>query len=283
MQNDFDLSFQDYLWRGALVALSVVIGLQILRVFFVLVISNFVGLHGTTITALIAGGVMLSPLLIVPLIRLLNPIRALCATIAGLIFVRLAMQITLSPGFVGPLLAILGLGLTLIVWTLVLAWLRGEENGGCIFITGMICGFALDTALLTLFSTWDFIWQPGILPLALAILMGIGMLLALWQTSRTLSDQPHEVGWKAILLLPYVIIQVIFFQNLGFVISASGLQLSFAAGLILLINALALWIVGRVQDKHLPLIGTILGSIALILLALCALYAQGILFIPVLI
>jgi len=280
MQNR--LSSFDYLWRGALVALSFIIGLQILRVFFVLIVNNFVALHGNTITGLIMAGVMLSPLLIIPLNGALNPLRALVAAVIGLVLIRLIMQITLSPSFVGPLLAILGLGLTLIVWTLLLAWLRADEHGGMIFIVGMLCGFALDTTLLTLFSTWDFIWQPGIIPLFLTIFMSVALIVSLWQASRTFAEHPHEVGWKTILLLPYVIIQVIFFQNLGFVISASGLQLPLAAGMILLADTLALWAIYRVQSLSIPAVGLIIGSLMLILLAGCALVAHGIAFIPLL-
>lgn len=263
------------LWGMLAVALCTVMGIQIVRVYFVLVINNFVERHGFEVTGLVTAGVALAPLIAPLLVRIIGAKRALWLAVAVLVGVRLLMQVALESYTLGPLLVIVGVMSAIIVWML---WMT--RTAGSVFAIGLLLGFAVDTALMTAFLTWDYVWQPGIVPLALSLVVGALPLLALWflRHAEAETEPTHDVNWRAALILPYMMLQMVMFQNLGFVISASGLPLPFASGLTLFINALVILSIIRFPQKTWPFVICAAACAAIFLVMICALYATGVPF-----
>jgi endonuclease/exonuclease/phosphatase family metal-dependent hydrolase len=232
------------LWRLALIAFTVMISLQVIRVFVTLLVYNFGednGLMLATVPALI---VFLSPFAVPLLVRLLNPARALVVTVGGLALIRVILQI--SRGAAANLvLAGIATALALMALPLAIGWLRRADTAsGYRMALGIMLGLALDTGLHSAFLTWDYAWQTGAVPLIIALVASGMVFAALYRLQADRTGAPLETGLKALLPLalvgPFFMLQMIFLQNVAFNASAVGFSMAGASALVLLGDALGI-------------------------------------------
>ena len=249
----------------ALVVLSVTLGLQIFRVQFPLSfdLGESVGfLEAGLITVAVF---CVAPLLAEPVRRWLGPRNAIWAALGGAGIGRLLIQVVHPVPF---WLATASTVLVLCAWTLLLIALRGRgREGSGEFVLATLLGLSVDTAARTLFRTWDHAWQDGPLPLllTLALLAGIGILLA--RTSRQLAAAENPRGGALALaaLGPFLFLEVIFLQNPAFAASQSEVSLPFAAAAILIGDALAITAVSWGGVQRVSSLGTLVAATGLIL------------------
>ncbi len=223
-----------------LVALTVTVTTQLVRVLFPIVYSwgertSFVGVG---VFALI---LFLAPVLTPVVIRLMGTRRALTATITALVAARLGVQ------WIHPVplwLAALASAFALIALTLELETFgNSTRNGSLGLALGVIVGLALDTALRSAFWTWDYAWQGGLLPsvLALALSAGIGLSLARATIEEVEAAAVPVRGGslRCALLGPFLMLQLLFFQNVGFLASQGHLALPASSAIVLFADAVA--------------------------------------------
>lgn len=151
----------------ALPAITVLFGLEMLRVLvpgLTWVLGDRFGLG-----AIELGGIALlvfgTSFLASGLGRLLDQKRAVMATAGGLGLVRLLIQVWWGDPLVSVALAILGIAAFVTFVPLSLDRARAEGRSALThLILGLLAGLALDTAIHGAFSTYDPIWQRGVLP-----------------------------------------------------------------------------------------------------------------------
>ncbi len=222
-----------------LVALTVTVAMQLVRVLFPIVFSwgERTSLVGVGIFALI---LFLAPVLTPVMFRLMGRRRALTATMTALVAARLGVQ-QIHP--VPLWLAALAVAFALIALTLELETFANDSRKGSLgFALGVLVGLALDTALRSAFWTWDYAWQGGLLPsvLALALSAGIGLWLARATIEEAEAAVPVRGGsLRCGLLGPFLMLQLLFFQNVAFLASQGHLALPASTAIVLFADALA--------------------------------------------
>jgi endonuclease/exonuclease/phosphatase family metal-dependent hydrolase len=227
-------------------------GLQTLRVFFPSLawyLKDTVGLASTSL-AVYALVTMSVGFLAAALWRLLGPRRALWVTAGGVALTRLAEQLTTSPA-VDLWLSLIGtafFALFLPVWMGHLRAQRGLEAGPR-WAFGLWLGLGLDTAIKGANGTLDLSWSQGLWTTATVVVM---MILVLWSLRRepVSAGRPvSETTWGDALALtglgPFLLIQALIFQNLGWTAEVAGLHAQVAFLMVMIANLLgilgALW------------------------------------------
>jgi hypothetical protein len=147
-------------------ALTVVSGLQLLRLMMATVVGVYRDRLGAPMTSLALFAFLVVGLgfLAAPVARLLGRRRALVVSAAGVALVRLVVQLVPDP-FARWLLA--PVGVALFLWFVPL-WLARDGRG---FGLALLVGLAADTALAGLGGSWDYAWSitPGTVALAAAL------------------------------------------------------------------------------------------------------------------
>jgi endonuclease/exonuclease/phosphatase family metal-dependent hydrolase len=198
----------------ALPALTVVSGLQLLR----LMVSTVVGVYRDRLgaplasLALFAGCVVALGFLAAPAASLLGRGRALAWSAAGVALVRLAVQVV-PDAVVRWLLA--PAGVVLFLWFVAL-WLARDGRG---FGLALLLGLAADTALAGLGGSWDYAWSITAWTVALAAVLAGA---ALWSLAALAGDRPGpwpERRWADLWPLagigPALFLHALVWQNLG--------------------------------------------------------------------
>jgi endonuclease/exonuclease/phosphatase family metal-dependent hydrolase len=158
----------------ALPALTVVSGLQLLRLMVATVVSVYRDRLGAPLTslALFAFVVVGLGFLAAPAARLLGRRRALVVSAGGVALVRLVVQ--LVPDAYGRWL-LAPLGVVLFLWFVPL-WLDRDGRG---FGLALLVGLAADTALAGLGGGWDYAWSITPWTVAVAVALAVAALAAL--------------------------------------------------------------------------------------------------------
>jgi endonuclease/exonuclease/phosphatase family metal-dependent hydrolase len=249
----------------ALVALSVTLGLQVFRVQFPLSfdLGEDIGFVEAGLITVAVFGV--GPLLAEPIRRLLGPRDALWTAFGGAVTGRLLIQ------FVHPVpfwLATASTVLALFAWTLLVISLRarGREGSGA-FVMGTLLGLSLDTAVRTVFRTWDPAWQSGALAIALtlALAAGVGILLARTVDRLSAAERPRGGALALTAIGPFLFLEVVFLQSPAFAASQAGVSVPFAATAILVGDALAITAVSWGGVQRVSSLGTLAAATGLIL------------------
>jgi len=159
--------------------------------------------------------------------RLLGERSALWISAGGLAILRLAEQLSRSPGL-DFWLAIAGLGFFLNFISLYIG--QSRRMGGTSYqrwAYGLVLGFAFDTSLRGLFGARDLSTVAGILPVFLIGLMACLVFWALWQEPQPSTDgNSDDRGKTSVLLLalgPYFTLQLLYLQSQGWVEELAGL------------------------------------------------------------
>ena len=158
----------------ALPALTVLAGLQLLRLMVTTVVSVYRDRLGAPLTSLALFALVVVGLgfLAAPAARLLGRGRALVVSAAGVALVRLVVQLV-PDAFARWLLA--PLGVVLFLWFVPL-WLGLDGRG---FGLALLVGLAADTALAGLGGGWAFAWSITPWTVVVAVALAGAALVAL--------------------------------------------------------------------------------------------------------
>jgi endonuclease/exonuclease/phosphatase family metal-dependent hydrolase len=230
-----------------LVALTLTLALQSIRTLFPLLFT-----FGEDTDFVLAGGVAVAvfagPILAAPVNRLLGR-AALPAGLGALIAARLALQlahpISLWLAIAATVTALVALSQELIVLR------RQGPFGSRAFLFGLLLGLAVDTAVRTVFLTWDLPWQDGFEPLVATVALAAGAVAALPSPPKREPVRPGTPGgvWSTALLGPFLMLEVLFLQSPAFAASAAEFSLEGAVILLLGADALAIVAAARVAGR----------------------------------
>ena len=157
----------------AVAALTVVSGLQLLRLMVATVVSVYRDRLGVSLSSLALFVLTVAGLgfLAAPVARLLGRRRALLVGAAGVALVRLVVQLVPDPLARWLLAAV---GVVLFLW-FVPVWLVRDGRG---FGLALLVGLAVDTALAGLGGSWDYAWSITPWTVALAAALAAAALWA---------------------------------------------------------------------------------------------------------
>ncbi|MCE2464035.1 MAG: hypothetical protein J4F46_09060 [Dehalococcoidia bacterium] len=172
--------YRNSLYEAVFLALTVVLGLQVLRVLLTgLVFYIRESLDaGSFVPGAYVLLLFLLAFLAARMFRALGRRRALVLTAGGLALVRLVEQLVPWP-VVDLGLTTLGTAFFLLFIPTYIGHLRDNRlGGGHTFATGLLLGIGADTAIKGVFATLDLSWQPGVLTHVIVIfLVGCHLLL----------------------------------------------------------------------------------------------------------
>jgi endonuclease/exonuclease/phosphatase family metal-dependent hydrolase len=239
-----DLQAHKFRWFFA--ALTMAFGLQELRVLFLSFVGylrDSVGMASLEL-APIAVGIFALALLSGVLNRVAGSRTALWITAGGLGVLRIAEQ--LSNTATGDLWLSAAATALFLMWLplgIGIARARGYE-GSVNFAFGLLLGLSLDSAISIGLRTLDLSWQPGLIGVGITLVL---VALQLWSMTRLIGDAPAAVDgtWLSSLALlaigPWLFLQLMLFQNTALFSSLSWWETPVAGGLVLLGNAVGLW------------------------------------------
>jgi endonuclease/exonuclease/phosphatase family metal-dependent hydrolase len=254
-------------WRPvALSAGIVVLGLQSIRV-LIPVLYNLRERSGAVGAMSLAVLVFLSPLAGPLIHRVSGRGAAPKVVVGGLVLSGVAMQV-LHP--IPLWLAAVSTAVGFLAWTLSLQALRTPgRSGGSAFAVGLLIGLSVDASVHAAFRTWDFAWQRGTGPLvvALALAAGVAALVPAIPRIPAHGDGRFREVLPLALLGPFVMLEVLFLQNVAFAAAATGLSLPGATAVVLLGALLAVALVLALRTVRVPLGARFLGGAVLTVLA----------------
>jgi endonuclease/exonuclease/phosphatase family metal-dependent hydrolase len=193
---------------------------------------------------LIALAVYAAPIFVFPVASLEGRTQLVSGTIA-IAVARLTLQL-LHP--IPTWLAMAGTAAALIGATLVIL---GRPPGvrGRILALGIVLGLALDTALRIPFRSWDLAWQDGVTATVITLALVAATLVALFATLGLAHHAPDSGGPLRIAVLgPFLALQLLLFQNLGYVGSQAGIGFAGASFVVLGSDALGLWLLALTES-----------------------------------
>ncbi|MFC1846435.1 endonuclease/exonuclease/phosphatase family protein [Chloroflexota bacterium] len=170
-----------------------------------------------------------------PLRRISGRRRSLVITAGGLGAMRLLAQIQYGEPIVNMVMAAIGVALFAMFLTIYLdsARLRGQAALSYLAI-GLLLGFLLDTALSGLFGTYDYIYQGGVVPLIVAIVLVIIEMLLLSGHIPDSNEKPSIAGtlpWLAIGL--FFFLEMVVFDNIARLAALTGWALPIVFAVVL--------------------------------------------------
>ncbi|HAJ95424.1 MAG TPA: hypothetical protein DCP02_04230, partial [Actinobacteria bacterium] len=112
-------------------------------------------------------------------------------------------------------------------------------------LPAIIIGISLDTAFNGLFGTWDMVWRPGV-NITLEVLFFSAILIgSVYKLTRNrddfkLYDGSKKVYYTALLILPWILLQMLKLQNIGAFAADSGYMLELCLLIMLIVNIAAM-------------------------------------------
>ena len=252
------------LLRLGLPALTVLFGLQTLRVFVPALLYTYGALPGVgpVDMGLYAFGTFSVAFLAAALRRLLRPRAALAITAGGVALLRLAIQLSPSP-WLNLALATAGTSSFLLFLVVYLGHVRQAGADGQ-YAPALLLGLALDTGLHGVLGTYDLSWRPGPGPALLVLALVLVQLALLVRALREgEARRPSDAGFLASLpflaLGPFLFLQALLLQNVATVTVLLGWPQPMSFTVVMLANvaaiAMAAWIVSRARRSWWPAAG----------------------------
>jgi len=274
-------SFQrNILVSTGLLALIITTHMQTMRVFFPSVawyLKDTIGVESTTM-ALYVLIVMAGGFFAALLNKILGLKGALFVTACVIALTRILEQFVTSPSM-DLWISMIGSGFFALFLPIFVAHLRakGTQLAGPILAYGLFLGLALDSTIHGFANTLDLSWIPGTLPMLVIlvqVLAIVGLLLSEFYPSQ---DAPTEANWRGnlafIALGPFLVMQVLIFQNQGWVSELSGIPGEWGFVFVIFGNLLAIvGIFGGNKYQHLfqptlsMAVGFLIAALSFILL-----------------
>jgi endonuclease/exonuclease/phosphatase family metal-dependent hydrolase len=256
MDKDGFKLFQNNLTRWAVTIISIMFGLQLLRVLLSLMVGYLRDSQGIDAINLapLALGIFSLSFLAGLLLRLVNPKWALIISTVTIGCIRLVEQISTSPSLDLYLSAIGVVSLTFFI-PISLSQARNEnERGTTDFGLAFILGIVADTAIHIGAGTLDLTWQDGLLPVMFIVILDVILFTSLRSTVQGIKqDKPLGANWRSSLLLlhlgPWFFLQLLVFQNVARFSALSGWDTPSAGSLIILGNVIGLAIAIRLSNE----------------------------------
>jgi endonuclease/exonuclease/phosphatase family metal-dependent hydrolase len=218
-------------------ALSLLFGLQLVRLFIPAmtgVLGDRFEINAVGLGIIAVAGFGLS-LAVIPLRRFLCGYKALIFTAGGLSIVRLLAQINWGEPLINLLLATAGaalLGMFLAVY-LDSARLKGCKTLSYLAL-GLLLGWTMDVSLNGLFGSYDYIFQSGVIPITIALLLALIQWLMLAVHNPITAEPPATAKtfpWQAIGF--FLFLEFIIFGNIARLAALTDWTLPAAFGVVL--------------------------------------------------
>ncbi|MBX3049325.1 MAG: endonuclease/exonuclease/phosphatase family protein [Anaerolineales bacterium] len=272
MLSTFTKDWQRHAPAWLLTALTVVFGLQELRVLFVGFVGylrDSVGMSSLSL-APVAIGIFALSFLAGLLNRLVSTRNALWVSAGGLALLRAAEQFAQT----APLdlyISAAAVVLFLIFIPVAIGSVRAQGgNAPLHFGLAFLLGLALDGVIVAAGRTLDLSWQSGLWPVVVVLAL---VVVQLWTLNREAAGAPaaHDGSWKANLATlavgPWLFLQLLVFQSLPLISSNAGWHTPAAAIFLVLGNFLGLYIGTQIAGLRPSWLHALLAG-ALTLLAL---------------
>jgi endonuclease/exonuclease/phosphatase family metal-dependent hydrolase len=193
------------------------------------------------LVGLIAIAVFAAPVLVVPITEA-GPRRRLRLGGVAVFVARVVVQVHPIPGWLAiaaTALAVAGLALAVVAL---------RPHAGRLAV-GIVLGLALDTAVRAPYRSWDLAWQTG--DYGVLALFGGVVAAALLAVTRAADRPPGpERGRGGVGAIgPYLMLQLLFLQNLGYVGSQAGVGFAVAVLVVLAGDALALVAIVALESR----------------------------------
>lgn len=218
---------------GALTALTLLFGLQLLRVLFPLLVYA-VGIEAGASAFAGIFVIFASPLLAIPLRRWIKPDYLLLGVAGGVGFLRLLVQAWVGSAMIE--LGLVGLGVIFFFLFWPVWWHQIHLKNHQDLVTGILLGLLLDGFFHGAFRTLDLTWRTGIweLVLLLGLVLGQWILLVMW-TGGEISREPIPPVSPnfTISFGPFLFLQLIVFLNLARLTTLTGWAQPVAFGWLL--------------------------------------------------
>ncbi len=241
-------------WRripvSAVVALSLVVSAQCLRVLFSVLYSYRERAGLLTVVVLVVvvfASAGLAPILV----RLVGPGGGLLASMVALSALRLGVQavdqVSVALAVAAGAAAMLALGTALVVLRA-----RGIE-----LAFALVAGLALDTVLRVSWATWDLAWRDGALPALVVVALVVALVVAALVARREAQAASGRVVVPALVVGPLLMLELLFLQSPAFVASSARVGLASASAVMLVADVLAVGVVAFVATGR---IGVVTGA-----------------------
>jgi endonuclease/exonuclease/phosphatase family metal-dependent hydrolase len=213
--------------RTALVAVVVATLMQAMRVAFPLLYDVREDTGASTAVLWALGAFVVAPAVLAPiLLRVGGGFRV---AVVALVAARVTEQ------FVHPIpmwLGAVGVAAGMTTLAVLIVDRRNLGRGGETAIA-IVAGLAIDAAILGAFETWDPVWQEGIAATTVAVVLAAAGLVAT-ALARSDGDRVDVDGWPVVVVGPFLLLQVLFLQNIAFVTSSTGVSIVAGVALVLL-------------------------------------------------
>jgi endonuclease/exonuclease/phosphatase family metal-dependent hydrolase len=232
-------------------ALTFAFGLQLLRMWIAgLLYYGYEVAHASYATLIGLAVVVFGAAFFAGIVQRKLGARAMAIVASSVALLRLIEQINPVPA-IDLGVSSIGVALFLIFISLCIDVLRANDQGRHV-ATSILLGLSIDTAIKGAFGTIDLSWVPGLLPIAIVVVL---VAIQVWWLVGTHSpggpDAPHEPAQSASLLAlgPFFFLQAQLFQNIGYVSTVTNWAPPIAFEFIILANALGLLLASVVYGR----------------------------------
>jgi endonuclease/exonuclease/phosphatase family metal-dependent hydrolase len=275
-------------WRGvALFILTISQAVQILRVYFPSVawyLKDTVGIESLQLAFVvlltISGGFLAAPLL-----RLAGVKRSLWLTVGVISTARFILQLESSSEIVFWT-ALVGSAAFAVFLPSFVAHLRStyERKNAPLLTFGLLLGLTFDSMIRGTTRTLDLSWYSGVYPALFVLLLSIISVLLAFTEDSPPPERPGGIAWHQTIPLlafgPFLTLQMIIYQNQGWISELSGLEDRWALTLLMLgnlISVVSAWLAFRSAKPGRSL--TLFGVVPALVLTGFMTTARGAIFV----
>ncbi len=230
-----------------LLALVLTAGIQLIRVFLpstAWYLRDSIRVESVTL-ALYVFVVMNVGFLAAILHKLLGGTIMLWLTAGGIALIRLIEQVVIAPAM-DLWISVVGCGFLALFLPTFLTHIHAnnDQQSGPLWTFGLILGLSIDSTIRGITGTLDLSWISGPFPILTIVLLSGGILYLVRIQDPSHGEVITDTGWRENLPLiglgPYLVLQMIVFQNQGWVSEISGLPSQGGLIVLMLGNLLAM-------------------------------------------
>jgi len=187
---------------------------------------------------------------------------------AGISIVRLVMQIVLwAPLNMAAAAAGTILWIASIIFFVSLLQLKKLDLFKSM-LPAFIIGMSLDTVFNGLFGTWDMVWRSGVNIILEVLFFSAILIGAVYKSTKNredfkLYDGSKKVYYTALLILPWILLQMFKLQNPGAFVASSGYMLNICLLIMLIVNIAALALTNLFRITKVRVVITAISAVLL--------------------